>query len=90
MKEKETHKEYAMKVLKKKFLVETGSVESTFTEKKILQNVRFPFIVPLHYAFQSLGRVYLIMDYIGGGLSTPFFSSKLFTFFGLQDKSSST
>lgn len=48
---------YAMKVLRKPFLIKTDSVQGTKTERDILRQVRHPFIVSLHYAFQTKGKV---------------------------------
>eukprot|EP01091_Cochliopodium_minus_P003603 TRINITY_DN13592_c0_g1_i1.p1 TRINITY_DN13592_c0_g1~~TRINITY_DN13592_c0_g1_i1.p1 ORF type:complete len:422 (+),score=134.69 TRINITY_DN13592_c0_g1_i1:1466-2731(+) len=64
---KESKKIYAMKAFKKKFLIEKNCVDGTFAERNILQYLSFPFIVSLHYAFQTSGRVYIVMDWINGG-----------------------
>jgi len=56
-----------MKVLRKNYLVETDCVEGTRTERDILRTVRHPFVVSLHYAFQTEGKVYLVMDFLNGG-----------------------
>lgn len=58
---------YAMKVLRKNFLISTNNVEYTKTERDVLRMVRHPFIVSLHYAFQTEGKLYLLMDYMNGG-----------------------
>lgn len=62
--QKSTDQIYAMKVLRKDFLIKTKNVTYTKTEKDILRTVRHPYIVSLHYAFQNEGRVYLVMDYM--------------------------
>lgn len=36
-------------------------------ERNILVDVRHPFIVRLHYAFQTEGKLYLILDFLRGG-----------------------
>ena len=41
----------AMKVLKKAEIVRRNQVEHTLTERRILENVRHPFIVKMNYAF---------------------------------------
>eukprot|EP01104_Vermistella_antarctica_P015688 TRINITY_DN5203_c0_g1_i1.p1 TRINITY_DN5203_c0_g1~~TRINITY_DN5203_c0_g1_i1.p1 ORF type:complete len:554 (-),score=146.43 TRINITY_DN5203_c0_g1_i1:259-1920(-) len=64
---KSTSEIYAMKVLKKDFLKETNNVSYTQAECNILRKIRHPFIVSLHFAFQSMGRLYLVMDYVNGG-----------------------
>jgi hypothetical protein len=51
---------YAMKILKKSELRRRKQVERTQTERSILANVRHPFIVCLHYAFQSPQKLYMV------------------------------
>jgi len=58
---------YAMKVMRKEMLVETNNVTYTMTERNIMRNIRHPFIASLHYAFQTKGKVYLVMDFLNGG-----------------------
>eukprot|EP01121_Diplochlamys_sp_Union-15-3_P002120 TRINITY_DN1183_c0_g2_i1.p1 TRINITY_DN1183_c0_g2~~TRINITY_DN1183_c0_g2_i1.p1 ORF type:complete len:412 (-),score=44.68 TRINITY_DN1183_c0_g2_i1:141-1376(-) len=58
---------FAMKVLRKDFVIQQDVVENTKTERDVLKKVRHPFIVGLRYAFQTAGRLYLIMDFINGG-----------------------
>ncbi len=58
---------YAMKTLKKKFLINSNNVEYTFTERNVLRRVQHPFVVGLHFAFQTKGKVYLVMDFLNGG-----------------------
>jgi len=36
-------------------------------EREILQNVNSPFIVQLHFAFQTADKLYLVMDFMAGG-----------------------
>ncbi|KAE8880648.1 hypothetical protein PF003_g35342 [Phytophthora fragariae] len=44
---------YAMKVLKKQQVVSSGLVNTTMAERKILTEISHPFVVKLHYAFQT-------------------------------------
>lgn len=53
-----------MKILKKSELRRRKQVERTNTECKILAAVRHPYIVCLHYAFQSPTKLYMVMDFI--------------------------
>ena len=39
----------------------------TKMERNILADVEHPFIVRLHYAFQTEGKLYLILDFLRGG-----------------------
>lgn len=57
---------YAMKVLKKATLKVRDRMR-TKTERNILVDVQHPFIVRLHYAFQTEGKLYLILDFLRGG-----------------------
>ena len=58
---------FAMKVLKKQQVLSSGLVKTTMAERKILIEVCHPFVVKLHYAFQSDTKLYLVMDYLSGG-----------------------
>lgn len=53
-------------VLKKATLKIKDRVRST-NERNILADVGHPFIVKLHYAFQTPGKLYLILDFLRGG-----------------------
>ncbi|KAA0203253.1 hypothetical protein HAZT_HAZT001282, partial [Hyalella azteca] len=57
---------YAMKVLKKATL-KVRDRQRTKMERDILAEVRHPFVVSLHYAFQTEGKLYLILDFLRGG-----------------------
>jgi len=87
----DTDKVFAMKLLKKSYLLKTNSVANTITERDVLRflfcfslfpfrlvlalsapplslrKVRHPFIVRLHYTFQTIDRVIFIMDFVQGG-----------------------
>ncbi|CAG9856477.1 unnamed protein product [Phyllotreta striolata] len=57
---------YAMKVLKKATL-RVRDRHRTKLERNILVDVEHPFIVKLHYAFQTEGKLYLVLDFLRGG-----------------------
>ncbi|XP_045124395.1 ribosomal protein S6 kinase alpha-2-like isoform X2 [Portunus trituberculatus] len=57
---------YAMKVLKKATLKVRDRLR-TKMERDILADVNHPFVVKLHYAFQTEGKLYLILDFLRGG-----------------------
>lgn len=69
--QKQTGKErgqlFAMKILRKTHLVKRRQIERTRTERKVLSVVNHPFIMKLHYAFQSDDKLYLVLDYCPGG-----------------------
>ncbi|KAK3045639.1 Serine/threonine kinase, partial [Coniosporium uncinatum] len=67
---KATKQLYAIKVLKKEFIIENDEVESTRSEKRVFliaNKERHPFLLSLHACFQTETRVYFVMEYISGG-----------------------
>lgn len=59
---------FAMKVLKKVSILRTQKdTAHTRAERNILEAVKHPFIVELNYAFQTDGKLYLILEYLSGG-----------------------
>ncbi|KAI9761013.1 MAG: hypothetical protein M4579_001276 [Chaenotheca gracillima] len=67
---KGTKQLYAIKVLKKEFIIENDEVESTRSEKRVFliaNKERHPFLLNLHACFQTETRVYFVMEYISGG-----------------------
>ncbi|KAJ2894614.1 Protein kinase C-like [Zalerion maritima] len=61
---------YAIKVLKKEFIIENDEVESIRSEKRVFliaNRERHPFLTSLHACFQTETRVYFVMEYISGG-----------------------
>jgi len=58
---------FAMKILRKTHLVKRRQIERTRTERKVLSVVDHPFIMKLHYAFQTEDKLYLVLDYCPGG-----------------------
>ncbi|KAJ1827154.1 Serine/threonine kinase [Coemansia sp. RSA 2599] len=68
--EKSTSKLYAIKVLKKEFIVENDEFESTRSEKRVLliaNKERHPFLIGLHSCFQTSNHIFFVMEYISGG-----------------------
>lgn len=63
----ETHKFYAMKVLKKVEVVRLKQVEHITSEKNILMQLHHPFIVNLFGATQDSKNLYMLMEYVIGG-----------------------
>lgn len=67
---KRSRKLYAIKVLKKEFIIENDEVESIRSEKRVFlvaNRERHPFLTSLHACFQTETRVYFVMEYISGG-----------------------
>ncbi|KAF4592604.1 protein kinase c [Ophiocordyceps camponoti-floridani] len=67
---KRSRKLYAIKVLKKEFIIENDEVESIKSEKRVFliaNKERHPFLTNLHACFQTETRVYFVMEYVSGG-----------------------
>lgn len=62
-----TKKFYAMKIVDKKGLLDHSRVQDVFTERNILARANHPYLMKLHWTFQSETKVYFVMDYMPGG-----------------------
>merc|ERR1719355_325295 len=58
---------FAMKMLRKENVIKRNQVEHTKTERNVLEAVSHPFIVTLHYAFQTPKKLYFVLEYCPGG-----------------------
>merc|ERR1719362_2676501 len=58
---------FAMKMLRKEHVVKRNQVEHTKTERSVLEAVSNPFIVTLHYAFQTPKKLYFVLEFCPGG-----------------------
>jgi serum/glucocorticoid-regulated kinase 2 len=63
----DSKEQFAMKEMDKEVIERENLVEHTFAEKSILQKIKHPFIVSLHYAFQTKEKLYLVLDFLAGG-----------------------
>ena len=73
---------FAMKVLKKATIVQKRkTTEHTKTERQVLETIRqSPFLVSMHYAFQTPSKLHLVLDYVNGGeLFTHLYQREKFT-----------
>lgn len=67
MKKGKSDKLYALKAIKKQKILGTNIMRYIQTEKEVLSLIKHPFIVKLHYAFQTEAYLFLVMDYCEGG-----------------------
>jgi len=67
VRKKDTKQVFALKVLDKSHLSKIDQVQNTKQERRVLEIVNHPFIVKLHYAFQTGPALCLVMDFINGG-----------------------
>ncbi len=69
---------YAMKVLKKKYIIEKNQENNIMMEKNILSSIDHPFLVKMYCAFQDVKKLYFVLEYCPGG--------ELFGLLSLKDK----
>jgi len=63
-----TDKIYAMKVMNKNYIIEKKYLHYVVSELEIMKTLSgFPFILDLHYCFQTANFLYLIIDYCPNG-----------------------
>jgi len=67
VKYKKTGNIYAMKILRKKQIVDSNQIEHTKSERKILEAMQHPFLMKLRFAFQTDSKLYFVLDYYRGG-----------------------
>lgn len=59
---------YAVKVIsKRKLFTNEKKLERAITEKRVLARLSHPFVVSMHWAFQTRGHLYMVLDYCEGG-----------------------
>lgn len=59
---------YAVKVVNKQMILKHNEKRHIMSERNVLlQNLRHPFLVGLHYSFQSKDKLYFVLDYANGG-----------------------
>ena len=63
-----TDKIYAMKVMNKNYIIKKKYLHYVVSEFEIMKSLAgFPFVLELHYCFQSANYLYLIVDYCPNG-----------------------
>ena len=61
MKKKDSGNIYAMKALKKKELIQKRQLIYAVTEANVLKKAQYEFIVRLHYAFQVIKTIKMLL-----------------------------
>lgn len=64
---KQTNQIFAIKILNKSNIKKRKQIEHTKTERRVMAQLRHPYIVELHYAFQTRKRLYLVLEFVQGG-----------------------
>lgn len=76
VKKGKSDKLYALKAIKKQKILGTNIMRYIQTEKEVLSLINHPFIVHLHFAFQTETHLFLVMDYCEGGDLGKFLEKK--------------
>ncbi|KAG7282185.1 hypothetical protein CRUP_034932 [Coryphaenoides rupestris] len=59
---------YAVKVLQKKIILERKEQTHVMVERSVLlKGLQHPFLVGLHFSFQTTNLLYFVLDYVNGG-----------------------
>ena len=67
-KHKLENKIYAIKILQKLAIKKKNEVRHIMAERNVLvRNIDHPFLVSLHYSFQTNDKLYFVLDYVNGG-----------------------
>ncbi|XP_063065649.1 serine/threonine-protein kinase Sgk2 [Engraulis encrasicolus] len=59
---------YAVKVLQKNVILKKKEQKNIMAERNVLlKSLKHPFLVNLHYSFQTPEKLYFVLDYVNGG-----------------------
>eukprot|EP00667_Euglena_gracilis_P009108 EG_transcript_9245 len=58
---------YAMKVVHKETLIDSGRLQDMFCERSVLKRAKHPYIVKLDYTFQTEHKLFFVMEHLKGG-----------------------
>lgn len=64
VRKRDTSRIYALKTIRKQYIVQRGEITHTLAERLVLARVNNPFIVPLKFSFQSEQKLYLVLAYV--------------------------
>ena len=64
---KDTGRLYAIKILRKDSLIDQNQISPILSERKVLEQLDHPFLIQLHWAFQTNKELFFVMDICTGG-----------------------
>jgi hypothetical protein len=67
VKKRDSEQLFAMKILAKAEMIRRNKLHRVLAEQEILATVNHPFIVRMHYSFQSENHLYFLTEYCAGG-----------------------
>ena len=63
----DTGRAYAIKILKMDKIISENKIKPILSERAVLEKLNHPFIIKLHWAFQSHNELFFVMDLCTGG-----------------------
>lgn len=73
---KKTKKKYALKYINKTICIKQKAIQNVILERNILEQIHFPFIANLRYAFQDDETLFMALDFMPGGDLRQLMNSK--------------
>lgn len=67
VRKRDTGEVFAMKVMRKDRIMEKDHGDYVKAERDVLTSIVHPYIVTLRYSFQTIHKLYLVLDFINGG-----------------------
>ena len=64
---KATDEQFAMKVLSKRHIIESSTVDEVLRERDALSQLSHPYVVRLHYLFHTEEHIFFVMNAVLGG-----------------------
>ena len=58
---------YALKEMSKVKIYIKKSINSIINERRYLELLNYPFLINMHYAFETEDNLYIVMDFLSGG-----------------------
>ena len=53
--------------MKKSKIIYKNSINCIIIERELLSKLNHPFIITMHFVFQDIDNLYLVIDYLSGG-----------------------